>query len=523
MRQFVCPAALMFLALCFSPAAAQQYKRVHQNALDKITAGKSQAAIEDLQKFAAKSPQDAETHYMLAVAHAAAGDLDAAAASLQKAIELGLPPGRFLGGSKTGLEPLKARPEYQELRKRFGNQLAHGPMLGQVSGKGVAIWVRTADEAPVRVTVSRTKDLQNPVATASGQTKAADDFTTVLSVGGLMPNTEYYYGVSVGEGSQPRNTHSFHTLAEAHQPIKFRLAFGGGAGFVPKHERMWTTIAAKKPDVLLLLGDNVYIDAPQSPEMQHYTYYRRQSRPEFRALVASVPTYSIWDDHDFGTNDCSGGPEIDKPAWKLPVWKVYRNNWVNPGYGGGEAHPGCYYDFYLGDVHCIMLDGRYYRTRKAQPSTMLGPVQKKWLMDTVKNSRGKIKVLCSPVPWTFLAKGKSPDTWNGFQEERNEIFRFLADNDVTGVVLMSADRHRSDLWKIDREKGYPLYEFNSSRLTNQHVHGEMKAAEFSYNDKQSFGLVDIDTTVDDPTVTYRIGNIDGEEVFKFELKGSQLK
>ena len=90
-------------------------------------------------------------------------------------------------------------------------------------------------------------------------------------------------------------------------------------------------------------------------------------------------------------------------------------------------------------------------------------------------------------------------------------------------MLMSADRHRSDLWKIDRPTGYALYEFNSSRFTNQHVHKTMDAAAFSYNAKQSFGLVDFNTAANDPTVTYRIITIDGEEVFAFPLRRSQLQ
>ena len=106
--------------------------------------------------------------------------------------------------------------------------------------------------------------------------------------------------------------------------------------------------------------------------------------------------------------------------------------------------------------------------------------------------------------------------------ERGEIFDFLTANKIGGVVLMSADRHRSDLWKIERDNDYAIYEFNSSRLTNQHVHGTMATAEFSYNKKQSFGTVDVDTTAADPTVTYRIVTIDGEEVFEFELPLSRL-
>ena len=153
---------------------------------------------------------------------------------------------------------------------------------------------------------------------------------------------------------------------------------------------------------------------------------------------------------------------------------------------------------------------------------MLGPAQKRWLFSTIKKSKGTFKVLISPVPWVFKAKGDSNATWNGFQKERNEIFAFLTKNKIKGMVLMSADRHRSDLWKIERPGDYALYEFNSSRLTNQHVHKTMEAAIFSYNAKQSFGTVDFDTIAVDPTATYRIHTIDGEQVFKHTVNLSEL-
>ena len=122
----------------------------------------------------------------------------------------------------------------------------------------------------------------------------------------------------------------------------------------------------------------------------------------------------------------------------------------------------------------------------------------------------------------MLFRSDSRDTWSGFKKERNEIFTFLTENKIEGVVLMSADRHRSDLWKIDRPGDYALYEFNSSRLTNQHVHKTMEAAIFSYNAKQSFGTVDFDTTAAAPTATYRIHTIDGEQVFEHTVNRNEL-
>ena len=502
-----------------------QYKRMHQDALKKIVDGEPRKAKEDLSAILEQLPEDAESHYMLAVAHAKLGEKAAAIASVEKAIEAGLPVSRFLTGTKTGLEPIQDEPAFKKLRGMPHDALAHGPMLGCVTGSSVRIWVRTAG---VQSVIAKISNANGVVESKTVLTTVDSDHTAVLEINGLTANTEYSYSVGTAAASGAdlvwHNGGKFKTLEDKGTPIKFRLAFGGGAGFVPQHEYMWDTIRAEKPDVLFLLGDNVYSDAPKMPEMQHYCYYRRQSRPEFKQLIGNTPTYTIWDDHDFGTNDCSGGPAINEPKWKLPVYRVFRNNWVNPGYGGGDAQPGCYYDFYLGDIHFVMLDGRYYRDLDdKQMPTMLGPVQREWLLEKIKASTGKLLVLCSPVPWVFEAKGDSKDTWNGFKEERKVIFDLLSERKKDGVLLMSADRHRSDLWKIERPDGYPLYEFNSSRLTNQHVHKEMPAAVFSYNKKQSFGTIDFDTTLDDPTITYRVISIDGEEVHRHTLRRSQLK
>ena len=304
---------------------------------------------------------------------------------------------------------------------------------------------------------------------------------------------------------------------------RFTIAFGGGAGYVPDRERMWTTIGSVDPTALLLLGDNVYIDDPLTPELQCYHYYRRQSRPEWRKLAAKVPVYAIWDDHDFSTDDSWGGPEIDKPAWKRKVWEIFKDNWANPSYGGGDEHPGVWFDFRLGDVHFVMLDCRYYREnpRNDEPS-MLGAYQLAWLKKTLAESDATFKVIVSSVPWAKNVKPGSKDTWDGYDAERESIFRHIAEQQIEGVVLLSADRHRSDAYKIPRPGAYDLYEFSSSRLTNQHVHKLMPHALFGYNEKPSFGLVEFNTAAADPTVTYTIVNIDGQKIHTLTVKRSQL-
>jgi len=286
---------------------------------------------------------------------------------------------------------------------------------------------------------------------------------------------------------------------------------------------MWNTIAAHNLPAFLFLGDNVYIDNPTRPAVQKYCYYRRQSRPEFRNFVAFTAIYAIWDDHDFTTNDGWGGPKINEPAWKFPVWRLFCNNWNNPYYGGGENQPGCWFDFSIGDVDFFMLDGRYYRMKpKGDNPSMLGPVQKEWLLKKVKASTATFKVLASPVSWAFGTKPGSRDTWEGYKLEREDIFSFLEKNRIDGVILISADRHRSDIWKIERANGYALYEFESSKLTNVHTHRLIPAALFGYNEKCSFGLLSFDTGLSDPRVTYQIISIDNEVIHTFSLLKSQL-
>ena len=264
------------------------------------------------------------------------------------------------------------------------------------------------------------------------KSNAKDDFTAVAKVSGLLADTDYQYSVELN--GKPCASGTFRTLAAQGQPSKFVIAFGGGAGYVPENERMWNTIGTFDPLAILLLGDNVYIDDPESVAMQQYTYHRRQSRPEWRKLTARSPVYTIWDDHDFSTNDSWGGADIEKPFWKKDwVFPIFRQNWANPGYGGGDAQPGCWYSFSIGDVDFIMLDCRYYRTNpKESPRSMLGPVQKAWLKKQLSESEGTFKVLASSVPWDFRTKGKSFDTWNGYKEEHEEILSFIESQEIEG-------------------------------------------------------------------------------------------
>jgi len=516
---FRCSTLLLILFAWLAQGVVFAQHDPHRNTVRHIAAD----AFEKVEKELAKADaNDPETHFVKMLQSIRQGNLESATDYAQAARKAGLPFDRLVAGPRDALTPLYDSDAWTDLKESHESlRLLHGPMLGSVSDQGASFWVRTRNEAKVQVKVFQ----QDKVSAASepSSTSKESDFTITISVSGLKPSTNYRYVVLVDGKSAPVDNARFTTYPAQHKPAKFHIGFGGGAGYVPKWEHMWDTINNLQPAAFLMLGDNVYIDDPEHDLTQKYCYYRRQSRPEWRRLVASTSMYAIYDDHDFGTNDCIPGPEIGNPKWKRIVWNEFRRNWVNPSYGGGETQPGCWYDFYVGDVHFILLDGRYYRTRKPKP-TMLGPVQKAWLMDTLKNSRGTFKVLASPVPFTEGVKPGSRDTWDGFSEEREAIFTMLEEHRIDGVILVAADRHRTDLRITKRLSGYDLYEFESSRLTNRHTHGVVKTPGliWGYNKTCSFGLIRFDTTLDDPKVVFEAITIEGKQVHSHELSLSQL-
>jgi len=149
----------------------------------------------------------------------------------------------------------------------------------------------------------------------------------------------------------------------------------------------------------------------------------------------------------------------------------------------------------------------------------------KWLKKTLADNAATFKILCCNVPMAPNVKPGSKDTWDGYSGERRRIQQWIAGQKIPGVIILSADRHRSDAYRIDTkiEGMYPLYEFSSSRLTNQHVHKIIESSLFGYNEKQSFGRIDFDLKADDPTVKYTIINIDGEAIHSHLVKLSELQ
>lgn len=520
-------AVSLFLTLLTSPLLTLMAQ--HDSGRDSIIQlskkefGKAEAMAKQLIKNKRNSAiTEEESLYLLSMIACSKNEIPASLDYAKQALAKGMTIDRYQVFQNDVFAPLFKNKEFAAIATGKAKTLLHGPMLGQVTGTEASFWLRTSGENKLQIEVVSASRKSEVFMSDKKNTKSKNDHTAICRVKGLSANSEYQYQVII-DGKKLDKVYSFNTFIDQGKSGQFTIAFGGGSGFTPKNERAWSVISQHKPDATLLLGDNVYIDDPTHTLTQRYCYYRRHSQPDWKNFISQTSIYSIYDDHDFATNDCVPGPDIENPSWKRAVWETFRQNWNNPFYAGGSEQPGCWFDFMIGDVHFIMLDGRYYRDLKGK--SMLGSVQKKWLFDTLKKSTGTFKLLISPVPWSPGVKGGSRDTWDGFPEEREQIFDLIDKEKINGLMLVSADRHRSDLRRIKRKSGYDLYEMMSSRLTNVHVHPLLQNAKgsefiFGYNKKCSFGLLKIDSAAKEPSLTYEIRSIDNEKIFskKFILK-----
>lgn len=108
-----------------------------------------------------------------------------------------------------------------------------------------------------------------------------------------------------------------------------RIAFTSCASpRMVRNQEVWGLIAQTQPDVLVLLGDNIYSDVPDLSvsqlsalsdlEFAEHLVQRYQEQlqvPGFAALIQTpgLRSYAIWDDHDFLWNDTNKAPVIHQP------------------------------------------------------------------------------------------------------------------------------------------------------------------------------------------------------------------
>ena len=336
--------------------------------------------------------------------------------------------------------------------------ISHGPMLGDVSERTARIWIRTT--VPAEVTCDLYKlGSKRGQQTQKIRTTMASDNTCIIKFDKLKKETEYQYVVRVGTSEYQA---TFTTLGPSLTKKGIRFVYGSCYKESDNNMEPGTSIfqemATRKANLILFVGDFPYTDSGAKDEVRE-GHKELRDIVGFRPLTSSTPTYGIYDDHDFGPNDCDGRHKNADEA--LEAFKEY---FPNPSYGLPEDK-GNYCSFVVGDVEFFLLDGRY--PARKNKNTMLGKTQYSWLCDGLKNSKSRYKVL---VSGTQFGGRKKSDSWAGkfYVGERNELFSFIYENDISGVIGISGDVHRSDIHKLPIGNERYFYDFTSGSLSRRH-------------------------------------------------------
>jgi alkaline phosphatase D len=334
------------------------------------------------------------------------------------------------------------------------NDVPVGPMVGHSSMNQVRLWYRPAEAGSYSLAV---RDMSGAlIAKKNSEAIPDNDRCVIWDFADLKPATQYRYDIeSNGKTVAGGDDYFFKTAPTHDSRTKVCLAFGSCAKSEPL--TLWTQMADRGAEGLILLGDTPYIDSTvlQEARKKHREFL---SIPELSRFMRQRPVWGTWDDHDFGRNNSDGN---------LPGKKNTRQAFVeyraNQTYG--EKDQGVYTKFRYGPVEVFLLDTRWFAGTEPSPvdakkPTLLGRRQWDWLLNSLEKSTAPFKLITSGMIWDDKKKGKSDD-WMSYSHERTALFDFLGNNKISGAVLIGGDIHCSRLlrYKTEQQVGYPIHQF----------------------------------------------------------------
>jgi alkaline phosphatase D len=417
-----------------------------------------------------------------------------------------------------------------------------GPMAGFADANEVRIWVQTKAAASVQV---RYWPLGQPTevrTSAAVRTLKPTAFTAHLVADAVRPGTRYEYrllldGREVGlpqplrfqtpamwrwRTEPPDLTVALGSCAYVNEPDCDRSGAPYGADY-----RIFKTIAGMTPDLMLWLGDNVYFRecdfTSRAGMLRRYTHAR--ALPELQGLLGATNHLAIWDDHDYGPDDSDRSFLLKDAA--LDAFRLF---WENPSYGlpGGG---GITSSFEWADVQFFLLDNRYFRSvdrRRTGERTLLGRAQYEWLIDALKKSEATWKLVV--IGGQVVNPVERFETYaHYFPAEREALLKAIADENVSGVVFLTGDRHFSSLSRLDREGTYPLYDLTVSPLTSG-VAADLAASETnpllvpgSVCAKRNFATLRFSGPAAGRRLSIGVHDADGRQEWQRVIEASELR
>ena len=298
-----------------------------------------------------------------------------------------------------------------------------------------------------------------------------------------------------------------------------------------------TTIQKHAPDAFVFLGDNIYADT-EDMQVMRAKYRRLAADKGFQQLVASSRVFATWDDHDYGKNDAGADFKMKEESREIffEFWKV-------PLESPRRKHPGVYDSVIVGPVgkriQLILLDTRFFRSplktgkRKtggpyypaSDPSLeMLGEKQWKWLEKQLLKP-AEIRIVASSIQ--LVAESDGQETWSNLPLERERFFNLLRKTGACGVIVISGDRHWSELSSYSQKMPYTLFDLTSSSLNQPHGRGTPTINGFrhiqSTYHRENYGAIEVDWEPSPPELKLEIRDLNDKTRLSHSIKLSELR
>jgi alkaline phosphatase D len=361
----------------------------------------------------------------------------------------------------------------------WGQSALYTPLLGHVDMRTAYILVTSekAEEVVLRYFPTAHPD---QTTTLKGMTSDDLDHSYKFVLMPLEPGTSYTYQLGAAVANAPLGPIHTFTTSELwqwrHDPPALRL-LAGSCAYINEtaYDRpgkpyganyaIFDSMATKKPNMMLWLGDNVYLREADygSKEGIHLRYQHTRRVPEIQHLLAACPNYAIWDDHDFGPNDSNGSFALKDAA--LDCFSTY---WANPSYGT-NAVPGIFTSFSQADIDFFLLDNRYNKTpadiQGVGEPTILGEEQLRWFVTALKSSKAPFKIVA--LGGQFLNTHVGFENYSTYPTERQRLLDAIEKNEIKNVIFLTGDRHCGELSSITLKNGVVVYDLTTSPLTSR--------------------------------------------------------
>lgn len=455
------------------------------------------------------------------------------------------------------------------------NTILRSPVVGVMLDNQVPVLVKGTQAGLVRIEYHELSDSVS-FFTEWERLSFSKDLSVTLFLTGLEYDKKYEYRIEFEDESvSPFYQFSTFPLPAESGKLSFVFSSCMRDNYTP-HE-IFDYIEPHSPTFVALVGDNIYADKDgdinvgpaHSVLAALRAKYTRNFDEHFQEISSSFPIIALWDDHDYGQDNSD-----NTYVYKTEAKQVFKENF--PTYPYVVDDGGIYYRFSISDVDFFVLDTRWYRSPMEdddiEGKTMLGTEQLGWLLSGLQQSTAPFKIIFSGVSLNDYGGDTSSgrdgyDSWMGYKYERNQIFSFLEENNIQGVLMFSGDQHypsahilnwQSPLMEDSitdssavyslQKLGTAVFDFSASPLHYTRAPGhslipanqdnplysfEIFRAKWAHPGSTSpgltsvYGLVEIDTESSNPSVRVKFFELDTgaskmEELYRITINHSTL-